>query len=56
MHLLVLGKFSRGSNDAKYSSSGFRGTIISKMVLHNRNLNNSLKSGLFNKNTLSLHL
>lgn len=56
MHPLVLGKFSHGSNSATYSSSGFRGTIISKMVLHNRNLNNSFKSCLFNKNTLTLHL
>lgn len=56
MHPLVLGRFSRGSNDATHSSSGFRGTIISKMVLHNRNLNNGLKSCLFNKNTLNLHL
>lgn len=56
MHPLVLGRFSHGSNDTIYSSSGFRGTIISKMVLHNKNLNNGLDNCLFNKNTLTLHL
>jgi len=56
VHPLVLGRFSRGSNDAKYSSSVFRGTIISKMVLQDKNLNNGLDNCLFNKNTLTLHL
>ena len=56
MHPLVLGKFSHGSNSATYSSSGFRGTIISKMVLQDKNLNNGLNSCLSNKNTLTLHL
>lgn len=55
MHPLVLGKFPRGSNDNNIVPRA-SGNYNLKMVLHNRNLNNSLKSSLFNKNTLSLHL